>query len=84
MRKWPLPWIRAPRPFGWGMAILAASTVLGLNPLRSPAQAEDTFFAGRNLTLNIGYGTGGGYDVSGRVVARATLASTSPNDPRLL
>jgi tripartite-type tricarboxylate transporter receptor subunit TctC len=52
------------------MAMLAVSTVVGLSPLRSPAQAEDTFFAGRNLTLNIGYGTGGGYDVSGRVVAR--------------
>ncbi len=36
----------------------------------SPAQAQQDFYAGKNLTMIIGFGPGGGYDLWGRTVAR--------------
>ena len=36
----------------------------------SPASAQEPNFAGRNVTMVIGFGPGGGYDQWGRVVAR--------------
>ena len=55
------------RPIGILSAItLAASSTAML----SPASAQEPNFAGRNVTMIIGFGAGGGYDQWGRVVAR--------------
>ena len=48
-----------------GAAALAASATF-----LSPAVAQEPNFAGRNVTMVIGFGPGGGYDQWGRVVAR--------------
>ena len=58
---------RFARPIGILSAItLAASSAA----VFSPALAQEPNFAGRNVTMLIGFGPGGGYDQWGRVVAR--------------
>jgi tripartite-type tricarboxylate transporter receptor subunit TctC len=55
------------RPIG----ILSAITLAASSPaIFSPAFAQEPNFAGRNVTMLIGFGPGGGYDQWGRVVAR--------------
>ncbi|HZO48087.1 MAG TPA: hypothetical protein VFB68_19480 [Xanthobacteraceae bacterium] len=56
------------RPIGLlgGITLAAASTLA----TSSPALAQEPNFAGRNVTMLIGFGPGGGYDQWGRVVAR--------------
>ena len=48
------------------MAVLALA--LAATPARADAVAD--FFRGRQLSIIVGYGSGGGYDVYGRLVAR--------------
>src|SRR5262245_20469377 len=48
------------------MAVLALA--LAATPARADAVAD--FFRGRQLSIILGYGSGGGYDVYGRLVAR--------------
>jgi tripartite-type tricarboxylate transporter receptor subunit TctC len=55
------------------MAILrtgAALAVLLLAICGARAEPVTDFYKGKQLTLIVGYGTGGGYDVYGRVIAR--------------
>src|ERR1043166_5139018 len=49
-----------------GCAVLLAAA--GAWPAR--AQSGEGFYAGKTVTLLIGFGTGGGYDLWGRTVAR--------------
>jgi tripartite-type tricarboxylate transporter receptor subunit TctC len=49
-------------------ALPALATICALCVDRS--QAQDTSFAGRTVTIHIGYGPGGGYDLYGRVLSR--------------
>jgi tripartite-type tricarboxylate transporter receptor subunit TctC len=57
---------RFARPISAAGAILSAAALAAA----SPALAQEPNFAGRNVTMIIGFGPGGGYDQWGRVVAR--------------
>ena len=53
--------------------LFAAASALALASsfAQSPAQAQSgDFYAGKNLTMIIGFGPGGGYDLWGRTVVR--------------
>src|SRR5882757_5260140 len=49
------------------------------------AAAEDvaSFYKGRNVTINIGYSAGGGYDIYARVLARH-LGDHIPGNPTVI
>ena len=54
---------------GFGAAVLT----LALGSMSAPAAKADTaadFYKGKNVTINIGFGAGGGYDTYARVLAR--------------
>lgn len=51
---------------GLGAAVIA----LGLVPMAANADAVSDFYKGKNVTINIGFGAGGGYDTYARVLAR--------------
>ena len=55
------------------MKIIASLTLgaLALMALAHPASAqEDTYFKGKEISIGIGFGAGGGYDTYGRLMAR--------------
>jgi tripartite-type tricarboxylate transporter receptor subunit TctC len=58
---------RFARPIGILSAITLAASSAAVS---APALAQEPNFAGRNVTMLIGFGPGGGYDQWGRVVAR--------------
>ncbi len=49
-------------------AMAAAALVLGSGGAKAQTPAE--FFRDKTLTINVGYGAGGGYDITTRIVAR--------------
>jgi tripartite-type tricarboxylate transporter receptor subunit TctC len=51
-------------------AVFGALVLAGLAPAAGHAQSAAEFYAGRNVTLYIGSGAGGGYDVYARALAR--------------
>jgi tripartite-type tricarboxylate transporter receptor subunit TctC len=51
----------------WRVHVLAVMLVLGAAEARSDSVAD--FYKGRQVNLIVGYGTGGGYDVYGRLFA---------------
>ena len=57
--------MQTPRRLGM---VMVATALLGAPPAGAQSAAEP--FAGKNVTLIIGFGPGGGYDLWGRVVAR--------------
>lgn len=69
-------WIRQAR---W-MVLLAGALTAG-----NSAQAQDTatFPSGKTIAMIISYGTGGGYDIYGRLVARH-LGNHLPGKPRVI
>lgn len=50
-----------------GLALAAALTIV---PLQAPAQSPSDFFRDKTVTIQVGYGAGGGYDMTTRIVAR--------------
>ena len=53
------------------MKILGRVTFAVLTMLMAaPAAQSQTFYAGKNIEIWIGAGTGGGYDINARLVAR--------------
>ena len=52
----------------WRAQVLAAMLVFGASDARADSVAD--FYRGRQVNLIVGYGTGGGYDVYGRLLAR--------------
>jgi len=58
----------ANHPIKLAMAAMGTLMALGAMPARAQPAAE--LFAGKNLSLIIGFGPGGGYDLWGRTVAR--------------
>src|SRR5690242_2046833 len=48
---------------------IAALVIVGLVALSAPAHAQPTF-AGKTVTIVVGYGAGGGYDRIARLVAK--------------
>ena len=59
-----------------GLAVLVALTP-------APAMAQAEFYAGKTVTLIIGLGVGGGYDIWGRLVARH-IAKHLPGRPTIV
>src|SRR5262245_64564587 len=58
------------RPLVRSTGLLGVITLAAAATLAAPALAQEPNFAGRNVTMVIGFGPGGGYDQWGRVVAR--------------
>ena len=63
-----------------GIALVAATI---LAPLPAGAQSAAESFAGKNVTLIIGFGPGGGYDLWGRLVARH-IGKHLPGNPTVV
>ncbi len=62
---------------------LGALSALALYFAAAMAQAPDATFAGKTVTMLIGFGPGGGYDLWARVVARH-LGKHLPGDPAVV
>jgi tripartite-type tricarboxylate transporter receptor subunit TctC len=65
------------------LRIAAASVVLALAPPPAQADAVADFYKGKIVSLVVGYGSGGGYDVYGRLVA-AHLGKYIPGNPTVV
>src|SRR5438046_2502543 len=64
--------------------VMAASLALASNVLAlMPAAAQGPSLAGKNVTMVIGFGPGGGYDAWGRVVARH-IGKHLPGNPNVV
>jgi tripartite-type tricarboxylate transporter receptor subunit TctC len=66
------------RRFGLGLGGVAAEALLG-----PCAEAQEEFYKGRQITVIVGYGTGGGYDVYARVLARH-MGKYLPGSPSMI
>jgi tripartite-type tricarboxylate transporter receptor subunit TctC len=64
-------------------AISAALLLATLGPLPSSAQAPAGYFAGKQVKMIIGLGTGGGYDLWARMVARH-IGRHLPGNPTVI
>jgi tripartite-type tricarboxylate transporter receptor subunit TctC len=62
---------------------LAAALGAAFLPSLALAQSPAEFFKGRSVNINIGYGSGGGYDTYGRVLARH-LGDHIPGNPTVV
>jgi tripartite-type tricarboxylate transporter receptor subunit TctC len=62
-------------------SIVLAAVVL--TALGVQAQTVEEFYQGKRLTLTVGYGPGGGYDVFARLVARH-IGRYIPGDPQII
>ena len=51
--------------------------------LASPAQAEEPFYAGKTITIVVGFGAGGGYDLYARLLSRF-LGNHIPGKPTVI
>src|SRR3954454_2328215 len=65
------------------LRIGAALTVVVLTVAGARADPVSDFYKGKQVSLIVGYGTGGGYDVYGRVVARH-LSRHIPGTPSVV
>ncbi|NQV55422.1 MAG: hypothetical protein HQ503_06150 [Rhodospirillales bacterium] len=66
------------------MAVIAAfGSVIAAAPGAANAQSVADFYKGKTITLNIGYGAGGGYDTYARVLARH-LGNHIPGNPTVV
>jgi tripartite-type tricarboxylate transporter receptor subunit TctC len=65
------------------LGLLAAATLAAATLLAAPAGAQDDFYKGKQVTLVVGYGTGGGYDVYARLVAKH-MARFIPGNPNVV
>lgn len=63
---------------GWLFAALVAT-----GPLGASAQPVADFYKGKTIELHIGYTSGGGYDVYGRIVARH-MGKYIPGNPQIV
>ncbi len=52
-------------------ALFAAGLSSAMLPALAHAQTPEDFYKGRNITLQVGYAPGGGYDVYARFLARS-------------
>jgi hypothetical protein len=57
-------------PVDLGAAVVAALAMAVSTAWLAPAAAADDFYAGKSITLVVGSGVGGGYDLQARLVAR--------------
>src|SRR5882762_6062584 len=61
----------------------AVLAILALTALPVRAQTVEDFYRGKRLTLTVGYGPGGGYDVFARLLARH-LGKFIPGNPQII
>jgi tripartite-type tricarboxylate transporter receptor subunit TctC len=61
----------------------ASLAMLALDPAGRSAAAEDLSFAGKTITMTIGFAAGSGTDLYGRLIGQR-LASYLPGNPRLI
>ena len=66
-----------------GLAALAAALALGFLTPSAHAQSVENFYRGRTVTIVVGFGVGGGYDIHGRVLARH-LGKHIPGNPTVI
>jgi tripartite-type tricarboxylate transporter receptor subunit TctC len=66
------------RPIAAAFFVIAA-----LAASQAPAETVEDFYRGKRLTLTVGYGPGGGYDVFARLLARH-LGRFIPGNPQIL
>jgi len=71
------------RRLGTPCAVVLAAIGLGLSNAPTAAQDADTFFAGRQVRILVGTGTGRGYDTYARLVARH-LGRHIPGEPKFV
>jgi tripartite-type tricarboxylate transporter receptor subunit TctC len=60
-----------------------ALVMLVMAPAKGRADALTEFYRGRQISVVVGYGTGGGYDVYARLIAR-TLGKYMPGNPGVI
>jgi tripartite-type tricarboxylate transporter receptor subunit TctC len=65
------------------VAVITAALMSMLAPFALHADEVSDFYKGRQVTLIIGYGPGGGYDVYGRIVARH-IGRFIPGEPTVV
>jgi tripartite-type tricarboxylate transporter receptor subunit TctC len=64
-----------------GAAVLAAAVVLAMPQARADEVAD--FYRGKRINLIVSYGTGGGYDVYARVLAKH-MSRHIPGSPNII
>ncbi|MGE3248263.1 MAG: Bug family tripartite tricarboxylate transporter substrate binding protein [Beijerinckiaceae bacterium] len=57
-------------PLGRRIALFGAAAIAALAPAVAGAETAPEFFKGKTITVNVGYGPGGGYDTTARIFAR--------------
>jgi tripartite-type tricarboxylate transporter receptor subunit TctC len=60
-----------------------ALSIIALSPVQARAQTAEDFYRGKRLTLTVGYGPGGGYDVFARLAARH-MGKYIPGNPQII
>ena len=70
---------------GTSPAMTIVSVITLVASLAGPARAEsvEDFYRGKTITLAIGYSTGGGYDLYGRLLARY-IGKYIPGNPTVV
>lgn len=68
---------------GPGLLGCMALVMLVMAPAKGRADALTEFYRGRQISVVVGYGTGGGYDVYARLIAR-TLGKYMPGNPGVI
>src|SRR5215469_5245068 len=63
--------------------LCAVAAVLAMQPGIAPAQTGDDFYRGKTLTIDVGFGPGGGYDLWVRTIARH-VAKHIPGTPAVV
>lgn len=66
----------------WRVCVIVAIAVV-LSGGSAAADDVESFYKGRNVTINIGYSAGGGYDIYARVLARH-LGDHIPGNPTVI
>jgi tripartite-type tricarboxylate transporter receptor subunit TctC len=66
-------------------AVVVTTIVLAISAVTSPIRADDVadFYKGKRINLIVSYGTGGGYDVYARVLARH-MPKYIPGNPNIV
>src|SRR5437667_11544892 len=62
-----------------GLVLVIAVLAAG----QAPAETPEDFYRGKRLTLTVGYGPGGGYDVFARLLARH-IGRLIPGNPQII
>ena len=65
------------------IAVLAIAFILMLVSASAHAESVESFYRGRTVTIVVGFGVGGGYDIHGRVLARH-LGKHIPGNPTVI